>query len=146
MRTISSSGRDSMIVINVRTDTSSLQVSYNGGPLTSSIFVKEAYGEGSGLAVYCSCWDEILGTWRTRTSYTCFVSSYCLSKVIGRDLGQSNGVSAYTERPEILTWSESGNGICQEQFRWKGSCIKCQKKLVKGVRIFCRIFFIGRRQ
>ena len=41
------------------------QVSPDGGPLTNDIFVEKTDGKVSGLAVYCYCWNAILGVGRT---------------------------------------------------------------------------------
>ena len=53
--------RNCIIAISGSTDIESLQVSRNYGPSTNDIFVDKIDGEGSGLAVYCFCWNSMLG-------------------------------------------------------------------------------------
>ena len=73
-------GRDGIIDIDRSKDPASLQVSPYGGPLTNNIFVEKIDGEGSGINVYCYCWNSMLGIEITQTSYNYFVSSCFLSQ------------------------------------------------------------------
>ena len=59
------SDRDIIIYIDESTDSESLQVSTDGGTLNNDIFVEKIDGEGSIFAVYCYCWNPILGIGRT---------------------------------------------------------------------------------
>ena len=65
MGTTPRSGRDSIRDIDGSTASASLQVSPDGGLLNNDIFVEKTDREGSGLAVYCYCWNAILGIGRT---------------------------------------------------------------------------------
>ena len=57
--------RDRIRAIYIITASAYLQVSPDGGPFTNDIFVEKTDGEGSGLYVYCYCWNAILGIGRT---------------------------------------------------------------------------------
>ena len=65
--------RDSIGVIIVVKASVTVQVTLDGGSLANDIFDERAYGEGGGLAIYCSCWDALLGIRRTCTSFNCLV-------------------------------------------------------------------------
>ena len=65
MGTTPRSGRYSIKDIDGITASASLQVSPYGSPLNNDIFVGKTDGEGSRLAVYCYCWNAILGIGRT---------------------------------------------------------------------------------
>ena len=42
-----------------------------------------------------------------------------------------------------LNWSVNRNGIILDPFKWRVSCVKCRKKVVKVAGIFCGKFFVG---
>ena len=85
-------GRDIIIAIYGSTYSVSLQVSPDGGPSNNDIFVEEIDGGGSGLDVYYSCWNAILGIGKTRTSYNFFVSYCCISQVLEGNLENQRGL------------------------------------------------------
>ena len=60
-------------IIGVK-DSSTLQVTRDGSSLANGIFMDKLDGEVGGLAVYCSCWDSLMGIMRTLTAYYLFVS------------------------------------------------------------------------
>ena len=86
--------RDSIVIAIGVTASETVQVTLDGGSSANEIFLDKAYGERSGLAVYCFCWDSLLGIGITRASYNCFVYSDCLTQklegqwtILGSDWG-----------------------------------------------------------
>ena len=65
MGTTPRSGIDSIRAIDGITASDFPQVSPDGGTLTNDIYVEKTDGEGSRIAVYCYCWNAILGIGRT---------------------------------------------------------------------------------
>ena len=53
--------RDSIVIGIGVTSSAAVQDKLHGGYLANDIFVEKSDEEGGGLAVYCSCWDTILG-------------------------------------------------------------------------------------
>ena len=43
-------------------------------------------------------------------------------------------------------WSIRRNGISLDPLKWRGICVKFQKKVVKGADMFCGHFCVGRGQ
>ena len=137
--------RDRIGAIVVVKDPSTLQVTRDGGSSANDIIVEKAYVEGGVLVVYCSYRDALMGVRRTLTSYPCFF--YRLAHAGTERLhGKYEEVIGDGGELRLYNLSTSGNGRNLDSFQWRGSCDKCQKKLVRGAGIFCEKIYVGRGQ
>ena len=64
-------------------------------------------------------------------------------KLIGRFHRLSMKVIGGVEKIGHLKLSVSVNESILNPIKWSRSCVKCSKKVMNGVGVFCRMFFLG---